>query len=145
MVIDLIEVLYIYFKDEGDKNIFQVLEDPEVIDLLDKTSNLINKKLDVLENDPQQELENILFSIIDKEIEKNGAVIDNDDDNSYIIPIIKKGLGDKDIDIFKGYDLNYLLSRVYKKFNIVSLDKYLIVFKNESDMGKYLSNYYKFL
>lgn len=137
--------LYMYFKDNEYENISQVLEDPEVIDLLDKTSDFINKKLDVLENYSQQKLENILFGIIDKEIEKNGAVIDNDDDNSYIIPIIKKGLGDKDIDIFKGYDLNHLLSKVYKQFNIVSLDKYLIVYKNEADMGKYLSNYYKFL
>ena len=137
--------LYMYFKDNEYENISQVLEDPEVVDLLDKTSDFINKKLGVLENYSQQKLENILFDVIDKEIEKNGAVIDNDDDNSYIIPIIKKGLGDKDIDIFKGYDLNYLLSRVYKQFNIVSLDKYLIVYKNEADMGKYLSNYYKFL
>lgn len=137
--------LYMYFKDNEYENISQVLEDPEVVDLLDKASDFINKKLGVLENYSQQKLENILFSIIDKEIEKNGAVIDNDGDNSYIIPIIKKGLGDKDIDIFKGYDLNHLLSRVYKQFNIVSLDKYLIVYKNEADMGKYLSNYYKFL
>ena len=137
--------LYMYFKDNEYENISQVLEDPEVVDLLDKTSDFINKKLGVLENYSQQKLENILFDVIDKEIEKNGAVIDNDDDNSYIIPIIKKGLGDKDIDIFKGYDLNYLLSRVYKQFNIVSLDKYLIVYKNEADIGKYLSNYYKFL
>ena len=137
--------LYMYFKDNEYENISQVLEDPEVVDLLDKTSDFINKKLGVLENYSQQKLENILFDVIDKEIEKNGAVIDNDDDNSYIITIIKKGLGDKDIDIFKGYDLNYLLSRVYKQFNIVSLDKYLIVYKNEAYMGKYLSNYYKFL
>lgn len=137
--------LYMYFKDNEYENISQVLEDPEVVDLLDKTSDFINKKLGVLENYSQQKLENILFSIIDKEIGKYGAVIDNDDDNSYIIPIIKKGLGDKDIDIFKGYDLNHLLSKVYKQFNIVSLDKYLIVYKNEADMGKYLSNYYKFL
>ena len=137
--------LYMYFKDNEYENISQVLEDPEVVDMLDKTSDFINKKLGVLENYSQQKLENILFSIIDKEIGKYGAVIDNDDDNSYIIPIIKKGLGDKDIDIFKGYDLNHLLSKVYKQFNIVSLDKYLIVYKNEADMGKYLSNYYKFL
>lgn len=144
-MLNLNEFLCKYFKDKGDKNISQVLWDLEVIDLLNKTSDLINEKLSVLENDPQQKLENILFSIINEEIEKNGAIIDNDDDNSYIIPIIKKSLDDKDIDIFKGYDLNYLLSRVYKQFNIVSLDKYLIIFKNEADMGKYLSNYYKFL
>ena len=72
--------LYMYFKDNEYENISQVLEDPEVIDLLDKTSDFINKKLDVLENYSQQKLENILFGIIDKEIEKNGAVIDNDDE-----------------------------------------------------------------
>lgn len=49
-MIDLNEVLFLYFNDMGDNTLNKVLEDEEVVEKLDEISDLINKKYQALEN-----------------------------------------------------------------------------------------------
>lgn len=93
----------------------------------------------------------ILEDLLIKLFKENDVIIDNEEEDSYMMNLlssyISKNILDINLDDFSSLDIRETVSFVVKKegYKIVVIDNYLFYYKDYEKLGKYLEEHFKYL